>query len=164
MLGRLITVDTQFQDVSALQDLLEVKLGTVQAGYVIRAKIIQKNKEAAADAQVIAVNLKRASGSFTSGSGGGSPLVILNSNSLAHGFAVAERNNTTQAVVNTGVLDVVEPGAFNVLSGEWEFCPPPELMEKGKIGPSESAILSVDEAPTGTISMRAILDILITHG
>ena len=164
MLGRLIVIDTGWQTVSAVQDLLEVKLGSGQAGYVLRAKIMQSSEEAAAEAEELKVSLKKATGSFTSGSGGGSATVVLASNTLANGLTTTERNNTTQAVINTGTLEEMEVGAFNVLAGEWEVAYTPELMEKGKLGPSECVLLSLEEAPADAITMRAIIDLLITHG
>jgi hypothetical protein len=165
MLGRVITIDTGYQTVTAAQDLLEVKLGSGQAGYVLRAKVMQSSDESAAEAEVLQVNLKKATGAYTSGSSGTSPAtIVLCSNTLANGFALTERNNTSQASAGSGTLEVMEPGIFNVLSGEWEFCPTPEMMEKGKLGPSEAAVLSLDEAPADALTLRAIIDLLITHG
>lgn len=163
MQGRVAVFDTGWQSVSVVQDLLELKLAATQAGFILRAKIMQSSDEAAAEAEQIQVNLKRATGSFTSGSGGSSATVVKGqSGDAAHGLSTIERNNTTQAVVGTGTLETLEPGAFNVLAGEWEFSPPPEQM--WPIGPSEAAILSVDEAPTDAITMRAVVTLLITHG
>lgn len=164
MLGRVITLDTGWQTVSTVQDLLEILLGSGQAGYVLRAKIMQSSEEAATEAEELQVNLKKATGSYTSGSGGGSATVVLCSSSLAHGLAGTERNNTTQATAGTGTLETMEPGVFNVLAGEWEVAYTPELMEKGKVGPSQAIILSLDEAPADAITMRAIVDLLLTHG
>jgi hypothetical protein len=66
------------------------------------------------------------------------------------------------AVINTGTLEELEPGVFNVLAGEWEFTPTPEMTYP--IGPSEAAILSIEETPTDALTLRAILVLLITHG
>ncbi len=162
MNGRIIILDTGYQSVSVVQDLLEIKLGTGQAGFLLRAKIMQSSEEAATEAEEIQVNVKKATSTFTSGSGGGTATVVTPSNSVAHGLATIERNNTTQAVVNTGTLDILEPGVLNVLAGEWEFTPTPEMTYP--IGPSEAVILSVDEAPADAITMRGILVLLITHG
>lgn len=163
MIGRLVICDTGYQTVSAVQDLLEIKLGTAQAGFVLRAKIMQSSDEASSEAEELQVNLKRASGSFTSGSGGGSATIVKGQTAdAANGLATTERNNTTQAVVGTGALDTLEAGVFNVLAGEWEYAGTPETMYP--IGPSEAAILSLDEAPADALTLRAVMTILITHG
>lgn len=163
MIGRLVIVDTGYQTVSAVQDLLEVKLGTAQAGFLLRAKIVQSSEETTAEAEALQVNIKRAAGAFTGGSGGGAATAVKGqSGDAAHGLATTERNNTTQAVVGTGTLDTLEPGVFNVLAGEWEFTATPELSFP--VGPSEAIVLSLDEAPADAITLRAVLDLLITHG
>ena len=164
MLGRLVIIDTGYQTVgTAVQDLLEVKLGTAQAGFVIGVRVMQSSEEASTEAEEVQINLKRATGSFTSGSGGGTATVVKGqSGDAAHGLATNERNNTTQAVVGTGTLDVWEPGVFNVLAGEWEFSPTPEQMLP--LGPSEAIIVSMDEAVADAMTARAVVKLLITHG
>ena len=161
--GRVVVFDTGYQTVSVVQDLLELKLAATQAGYILRAKIMQSSEEASTEAEELQVNLKRATGSFTSGSGGGTATVVKGqSGDAAHGLSAIERNNTTQAVAGTGTLETIEPGVFNVLAGEWEFAGTPELMFP--LGQSEAAVLSVDEAPADAITMRGIIALLITHG
>lgn len=163
MLGRVIILDTGYQTVSAAQDLLEIKLGTAQAGFLLRAKIMQSSDESSSEAEELQVAVKRATGSFDSGSGGSSATVVKGqTGDASHGLATIERNNTTQAGAGTGTLEVMEPGVFNVLAGEWEFTPTVELSYP--FGPSEAVILSLDEAPADALTLRAILTILITHG
>lgn len=164
MIGRLVILDTGWQTVgTAVQDLLEVKLGTAQAGFLLSAKVIQKTAEDANSADQLDLNIKRATGSFTSGSGGGTATVLKGqSGDAAHGLAANERNNTTQAAAGTGTLETLEPGAFNILSGEWEWKPPSD--EVIPLGPSEAAVLSIDTALDIQLSVRAVVKILITHG
>lgn len=163
MIGRRVIVDTGWQSVSAVQDLLEIKLGTGQAGFVIRRTIAQSSEEPSTEAEELQIDEKRATGSFTSGSGGGSATVVKGqSGDAAHGLATTERNNTTQAVVGTGTLDTIGRGTFNVLAGEWGGELTPECMHP--IGPSEAYILSLSEAPADAITMMAVVEILITHG
>lgn len=162
-MGRIVILDTGYQTVSAVQDLLEIKTGTGQTAVIHRAKVIQKSDEAAADAENLEVNLKRATGSFTSGSGGGSATVVKGSSGdPSHGLATTERNNTTQAVVGSGTLETLEPGVFNVLSGEWEFAGTPEL--RYPLAPSEAFVLSIDEAPADPLTLRAIINLEIVAG
>jgi hypothetical protein len=162
MIGRVIIVDTGYQTVSAAQDLLEVLLAASQAGFLLRARVMQSSDEASSEAEELQINVKRATGSYTSGSNGASATVVKGqSGDAAHG-TTAERNNTTQAVAGSGALETLEPGVFNVLAGEWEFTPTPELSYP--IGPSQAVILSLDEAPADALTLRAVLNILITHG
>lgn len=162
-MGRIVICDTGYQTVSAVQDLFEIKLGSAQAGFVHRAVIMQSSDEASDQAELLQVNLKRGTGSFNSGSGGGSAtLTKKQSGDAAHGFATTERNNTTQATAGSGTLETIEPGVFNVLQGEWERLWTPEA--RPPIGPSEAVLLSIDEAPADALTLRAILEIEITHG
>lgn len=162
-MGRIIILDTGEQTVSAVQDLLEIKADTDQAFKVHRWKVMQRSDATAAEAELLPINLKRATSSFTSGSGGGSATVVQkNKADAAHSLATIERNNTTQAVVNTGTLEVVDPAVFNVLAGECETCYTPELQPE--FGPSEAAILSLDAAPGDALTLRAIMVIEILVG
>lgn len=163
MLGRVVIVDTGYQSVSAAQDLLEVKLGAAQAGFLLAARVMQSSEEPSTEAEELQVSVKRAAGAFTSGSGGGAATVVKGqSGDAAHGLATTERNNTTQAAAGSGTLEAVDAGAFNVLAGELNFDYGPELMVP--LGPSEAVVLSLDEAPADAITMRAVLKLLITHG
>ena len=163
MIGRRVILDTGFQTVSAVQDLAEIKLGTAQAGFVLSRVIMQSSDEASSEAEELQIDEKRGTSTFTSGSGGGSLTVVKGqSGDAAHGLATVERNNTTQAVVGTGTLDTIGGGVFNVLAGEWGGELTPEKMHA--IGPSEAYILSLSEAPADALTLRAIIEILITHG
>lgn len=160
MLGRIVHIDTGYQTVSAVQDLIEAKLGSGQAGYVIGWKIFQSSIETTTSLPKYKVALKRAAGAFTSGSGGGSATATKGqSGDAAHGLATTERNNTTQA--SGGTIEEVDGDILNEASGAIDVKYIPE--EWRPIGPSEAAILSIDEAPASQ-TMRAILTLLITHG
>jgi hypothetical protein len=163
-MGRMIAFDTGYQSVSAVQDLLELQLGTAQAAKLHRVKVMQSSLESPAVVEELQVNIKRATGSFTSGSGGGTATVVKYGQSVmqAHGLAATERNNTTQAVVGAGALETLEPGVFNTLAGEWEFTPTPELQPV--LGPSEAVILSLDEAPAAARTLRAVVWLEILAG
>lgn len=163
MLGRLIYCDTDWQTVAAVQDLLEIKLGSTQAGFVTGWKIMQSSLEGTSSVYKDKISLKRATGSYTSGSGGGAPTIVKGmSNDPAHGLALVERNNTTQALVGSGTLDVIDADAFNESSGVLDMTYIPE--EWKPIGPSEAVILALDEAPSASGTFRAVLRIMITHG
>ena len=163
MMGRRVIFSTGWQTVSAAQDLLELKLASTQAGYFLSAKIMQSSDEGSSEAEEIQVAVKRATGSFTSGSGGGTATAVKNqSGDASHGLSTIERNNTTQASAGTGALETLVPGVFNVLAGEWEYTPTVELMHP--VGPSEALVLSLDEAPADALTLNAIAVLMITHG
>jgi len=173
MLGRLISVDTGWQTVAAVQDLLEVKLGSGQAGFVTGFKVMQSSVETTTAIPKYQIQLKRATGSFTSGSGGtdisGSTAPLgstggvqsASTSQAAHGLATVERNNTTQAVVGSGTLTSWDADALNESSGVLDIAYIPE--EWKPIGPSEAVILGLEEVPT-SCTMRAIVKIILTHG
>lgn len=162
-MGRIVTFDTGWQSVSAVQDLFELKLAATQAGFLHSCRIMQSTEEAASEAEQLKISVKRATGSFTSGSGGGTAAVVKGqSGDPAHGLSTIERNNTTQASAGSGTLEEIDSGSFAVLSGEWERTYTPELRKP--IGPSEAVLLSLEETPADAITMRAYIDLEITHG
>lgn len=162
MIGRRVIVDTGWGSVSVAQDLLEILLGSGQAGFVLSRTVMQSSEAASTEAEELQIEEKRASGSYTSGSGGGSATVTKGQlGDASHGLAGAESNNTTQAVAGSGALDTLGGGTFNVLAGEWGGELTPEKMHP--IGPSQAYILSVS-APADAVTMRAIVELLITHG
>lgn len=156
-MGRIVIADTGYQSVSAVQDLLELKLGSGQFAVVHSVQVHVSSDEGDA-AENLQINVKRATGSFTSGSGGGSATLVKGvTNDAAHGLATTERNNTTQAVIGTGTLDTVAhlSGVLQVLAGEWERTPTPELRLQLLAG--EAVILSLDEAPADAVTMRGVV-------
>lgn len=162
-MGRIIILDTGEQSVTAVQDFLEIKADTDQAFCIHRWKVFQRSDATAAEAELLAVNLKRATGSFTSGSGGSSATVVQqNKADAGHSLATIERNNTTQAVVSTGTLETLDPAVWNVIAGELETVYTPEL--RPVFGPSEAAILSLDSTPGDALTARAIMVIEILAG
>lgn len=173
MLGRLVEIDTGWQTVSAVQDLLEVLLGSGQAGYCVGWKIMQSSIETITNIAKYQIELLKATSTFTSGSGGTdisaalSPIAAtggvasVSTSQAAHGLAGVERNNTTVAVVNTGTLKAVDADSFNEASGVLDVSYTPE--EWRPFGPSEAVILRLAETPA-SCTMRALLRLLITHG
>ena len=162
-LGRIVIVDTDWQTVAEVRDFLEVKLGTAQAGYLLQAKVMQSTLEGTTSIPKHRIHVKRGTGSFTSGSGGSTAVVVKGqSGDPAHGLATIERNNTTQASAGSGTLEVIDPDVFNESGGVLELTYTPELS--APVGPSEAIILSVDNEAPASGSYRATLKFLITHG
>jgi hypothetical protein len=158
-----VHLDTGYIAVSAAQDLVEIKLGASQAGLVHSVLLMQSSEEDTT-AEMLQVNAQRASGSFTSGSGGGSLTVIKGqTGDPSHGLATVERNNTTQAAAGSGTLEPLPglSGVFNVLSGEWERTLTPEL--RPPLGPSEALVISIP-APDDSTTIRCVVVLEIIVG
>lgn len=174
MLGRFIEIDTGWQTVAAIQDLIEVKLGTGQAGWVVGWKVMQSSIETITNIAKYQVELIKATGSYTASNGTDisaltSPLgatagsAAIQTSQAAHGFAAnfPKRNGATVAVIGTGTIMAVDADAFNEPSGVLDVSYAPE--EWRPFGPSEAAILRLAEAPASS-TIRALLRILMTHG
>lgn len=140
--------------VSAAQDLFEL-LAPADACIAIHSiRLGQSSDFGDAQAEGLEVTLKRATGSYTSGSGGTSP----SKNALESGFSAAgatvEANNTTQAAVGTGTLTKFMHDTFNIQIG-WLYQPVPE--ERIILSPSQALILSLDSAPADAITMSGTI-------
>lgn len=164
-MGRIIHFETGYQTVSAAQDLLELLLATGQCAVVHSVKVHQYSDALASEAELLPIKVKRATGSYTSGSGGGSATVVKNqSTSSAHGLTGIERNNTTQASAGSGTLEVIPSlsGVFNVLAGEYEVTSTPEL--RLPLAPSEALIVSMDVAPQDALTLNCSVTLEIVAG
>lgn len=153
MNGRLYTVRTGFQTVSAAQDLIELLAGTTTPFLLHYLGISQSSDAGDAEAELLQVALKRGSGSYTSGSGGGALTVVKHLlGDAADAFAGEERNNTTQATAGTGALGTLFEEAMNVQAG-WQFLPPPSFNNFFNI--SQALILSLS-APADALTLQAM--------
>lgn len=163
MNGRIVIAEADYASLTAATDLLEVLFGAAQAGFLIRAEVEQKSEVGAVDDQKLPISLFKATGSYTSGSGGGTADVYTPTNNVAHGLAVFENNNTTQAAAGSGALTKVPSfsGNFNVLQAEWFKAPVPQ--EWLPIGPSEGVVLRIP-APATAIELLSRLIFFLTHG
>jgi hypothetical protein len=108
-----------------------------------------------AAAEGLSVQIKRATGSYTSGSGGSSVTPTKNTNDPA-AAATADVMNTTQALVGSGTLTTLRAEPFNVQAG-YQYLPPPE--QRKTFLPSEACIVSVSApADAVTISGTAVIE------
>ena len=150
-MGRLYSLTTGFQSVSAAQDLVELKAGTARPFLVHYICIGQSSDAGDAESELLQVTLKRAASTFTSGSGGGSLTAAKygNTTDAADGFGTEERNNTTQAVVGTGTLTNLLQDTFHVSAG-WQYLPTPVLIPLFSGG--EALVISVS-APADALTM-----------
>lgn len=156
-MGRLYVCTTGFQSVgTAAQDLIEIKAGANDPFVLHFLAVSQSSDAGDSEAEMAELFIKRASGAYTSGSGGGA-LVVENFRNLsdaADSFAAETRNNTTQAT--GGTIDIIWEEAFNVQAG-WQFLPPPEM--RPYFNSSEGLILSIGTtADALTMSAMALVE------
>ncbi len=162
-MGRVVIVDTGWQSLAvpgtgaAALDLLEIKLGSTQFGYLMAAFIFQHSLETITKLEQTKVAIKRASGSYTTGLGFGTAPTIVKgaTGDAAHGFATTKMLSSTQAVAGAGSLDTMMRGDFNISAGEWERTYIPEL--RPPIAASEAIILSIEEALEETMTVCGML-------
>ena len=152
-MGRKYTIDTGFQTVSAVQDLVEI-LNPADAVMLVPSISVDQSSDAAStEAEKLQLVMKRASGTYTSGSGGGTVTpAVLEFGDAAAGIT-AERNNTTQAVAGTGALATMANFVYDVLSG-FEWTPIPEL--RPVFSPSQALVLSLT-APADALTLRCLV-------
>lgn len=149
-MGRKFTVQFDNVSVTAAQDFFEIITGATQCLRVLSAFIGQSSDAGDASAELLRVTMKRASGTYTTGSGGTTPTPAPHDFvSPAFGSTV-RANSTTAAVVGTGALTVLLAETFNVQSG-WYYTPTPE--EAIEINPSQALIINLPAAPADALTM-----------
>lgn len=97
--------------------------------------------------------IKRASGAYTSGSGGatGVARTPLAPNDAAAAFT-AETNNTTKLAVGSGTLVTIHEDAFNVRAGLQLIWTPETVV---RAGVSQALVIGMDSAPADSITWKA---------
>lgn len=132
---------------AAAFDAFELKASST-VGFVLHEVVIAQSSDT--DSEMLGVAIKRATGSYTSGSGGGTPTPVKMANLGAAAVVTAETMNTTQAAAGSGALTTILPDAFNVLSG-WHYLPTPEC--RPSFAATEACVISVT-APADAVTVR----------
>lgn len=150
-MGRIYRVPMDRVSVSAVQDLFEI---TAAAGKTLAVRAIIVENTNLETSEQLALQIKHGTSGTTSGTGGtASTPTKTDQNDPAAGF-VAEINNTTQAVVGTGVLTVLEPRGWNQLSGfSWRAVPREEIT----VLFSERVIVSLPVAPAAAVVLSGVV-------
>lgn len=153
-MGRMYKISTGFQTVSAAQDLLEILLGSGEVGIFHGLHLIQtSDTDPATESEILQIDIKRATGSYTSGSGGGTATVAKSDpGDSAASFSGNERNNTTQASAGSGALETIESLGWQVL-GPGSFIHIPETRD---IFPPSSALIISCPAPADALTMNCV--------
>jgi hypothetical protein len=118
---------------------------------LISFELGQDSEEADAQAEMLGAILKRAYGSYTSGSGGETGGAKPKNRGAAASGATVEKFNTTQAAAGLGTLEDLEQFAFNLQIGLL-YQPTPE--EYWMISPGEALVLSLSAAPTDSVDWK----------
>lgn len=150
-MGRVYSLATGFQAVSAAQDLIELKAGTAR-GFKLLSLTISCTTDYD-DTAGVQILVKRATGSYTAGSGGSTLTAAkFNSSDAADSFATENRNNTTQAAAGSGTLGTIYEEAMAPAAG-FQFTPTPEMQPVFAAG--EGLVVSVS-LPVDAITMSAV--------
>lgn len=151
--------------VSAAIDLYEVTAGTGKPFRLVELVIGQSSDYGDAQAEGLAVQIKRASTGFTSGSGGSSATPVPHRSGSNAFSGVAETCNTTQAIAGGGTLTTLRAEAFNVQGGYQYLQPEPEDDQGNDermaylFAPGETCIVSMTlPADAITVSATAVIE------
>lgn len=124
-MGRMYSVPFSSTAVSAAVDLFEV-LAAAGKPFVLHEIVIAQSSDFGdASAEGLSILIKRATGSYTSGSGGSTVTPAKHLTNDAAAGPTAEVLNTSQAAAGSGALTTIRAEAFNVQGG-YQYLPTPE--------------------------------------
>lgn len=148
-MGRMYTASFSAVSVSAAVDCFEILAATGKPFVVHEVTLSQSSDYGDAAAEGLSVLVKRATGSYTSGSGGSTATPAKHLTNDAAAGPTAETNNTTQASAGSGALTTIRAEAFNVQAG-WQYLPTPET--RPFFLPTEALVVSIT-APADAVTL-----------
>lgn len=152
-MGRMYSVPFSAVAVTAAQDLFEV-LAAAGKPFILHEIVVgQTSDEGDAQAEGLLILIKKATGSYTSGSGGTTPAAVKHSTNDASAGPTPEANNTTQALVGSGTLATIRAEPFNVQAG-YQYLPTPE--QRITFMPGEACVVSIT-VPADSLTMSGTL-------
>lgn len=154
-MGRFYTASFRNVSVSAAVDVFEVLAATGKPFRLHEIVIGQSSDYGDAAAEGLIVDIKRATGSYTSGSGGSTATPGKHATNDTAAGPTAETNNTTQAAAGSGTLTTLRSEPFNIQAG-FQYLPTPET--RLEFLPSEALIVSLS-APADAISLTGSVTI-----
>lgn len=152
-MGRFYSVPFSAVSVSAAQDLFEVLAASGKPFFLHEIVIAQASDYGDAQAEGLSILIKRATGSYTSGSGGSTVTPAKHLTNDAAAGPTAKLNNTSQAATGSGALTTIRADAFNVQAG-YQYMPTPE--QRLFFLPAEAVVVSIT-APTDAVTMSGTL-------
>ena len=134
---------------TAAGDLFELIAPATYSLILHEVKITQSTESGDAQSEQITIAIKRATGTYTSGSGGTTPTAVpLNFLGAAYTGTV-EANNTTPASAGTGVLATLLSISEHVQLG-LHYLPTPEL--RFECGGANAFVVSLVSTPADSIT------------
>lgn len=153
-MGRMYVVQFSAVAVTAAQDLFELKATAAKGLILHECKITQDSDAGDAQSEQLRFTLKRAAGTYTSGSGGSAPAFEKVHSGDAAAAVTAEANNTTRAAAGTGTLTTLFPDGENIHNG-WHHQPTPECRFDALAGTSpEALIVGLESVPADSLTMN----------
>lgn len=149
-MGRFYTIPIDAVAVTVAQDLFEIKAASAKPFFLHEIVLSQHTDYGDAQAEGLRIRIKRATGSYTSGSGGTTPTAQKHNTSDASCGATLAVNNTTQATAGTGALTVLRPEAFNEQAGH-QYLPAPE--QRPFFAGGEGCVIDLPTAPADSITV-----------
>lgn len=146
----------QFAAVAATvaQDLFEVLAAAEKPFKIHEVRITQDSEAGDSASEQLRFTIKRATGSYTSGSGGSSPTVNKLVPNDASTSATVEANNTTRSAAGSGALTTLLTAADNVHNG-WHYLPTPECQIVFAGG--SAAIIGLESTPADSITINGYI-------
>ena len=136
--------------VTAAQDLFELINPADQSVLLEEIHITQGSDAGDAASEQLRFTISRASGSYTSGSGGSTATPRPHSFGDPASGVTAEINNTSRAAAGTGALVVLADQAENVHNGFHYVAPQGREHE---FSPSQAIIIGLETAPADSLTM-----------
>ena len=152
-MGRFYSVPFSATSVSAAVDVFEVLATTAKPFFLHSIVIAQSSDYGDAQAEGLSVLIKRATGSYTSGSGGSTVTPAKHATNDAAAGPTAEVCNATQASAGSGALTTIVADAFNVQGG-YQYLPPPE--QRLFFLAAEAVVVSIT-APADAVTLSGTL-------
>lgn len=139
-MGRMYSIPFSAVSISAAQDLFEILAASAKPFYLHEVVFAQSSDYGDAQAEGLSILIKKATGSYTSGSGGTTPTAVKHATNDASAGPTPEVNNTSQASAGSGALTTIRADAFNVQAG-YQYLPTPE--QRILFLPTEACVVSI---------------------
>jgi len=157
-MGRVYHVPFSATAVTAAVDVFEVLAASGKAFALTEVVISQSSDYGDAAAEGLSVLIKRATGTYTTGSGGSTVTPAKSLTQDAAAGPTAKILNTTQASAGTGALTTLRAEAFNVQRG-YSYRPLqnfPGTDQRLTFAPGEACIVSTT-APADSLTISGTL-------
>lgn len=137
--------------VSVVQDFFEVLAATGKPVVIHQILLTAANSETN---EQWTIALKRATGSYTSGSGGSTITPVASSSTMGAAATTCERNNTTQAAAGSGTLTTFWSEGIPSQGG-FAWLPTPET--RPVLQGSEALVVSLVNAPSAATDFNGVV-------